>query len=447
MKKIYFQWLQAILLLSSFGASAQSLDPNHVYKLVCRATGQALEIGGGGNFNDEGRVANTWGYWGGAHQQWIFSPYPNNGNPVNNYIIINRTSRQALTGDNPNAGSSFHQYKISTTYTSPNYVPSNTQLWTIQQAGSYPGAPYLLQLPGGYYMAADGNNNVFKQSYDPNNSTMLWDIVDVSQNASLNYTQGSFQIINPQVYAGGPYAIGVSHDDPSKRDVRPFNSPYSGSGIANAYEEWTLVPSTTTSGYYYIVTRLNGLVLGIINGATNNGATLSIEENHQYPWQEWAFLDKDDSHILQPSEFTDGRICKLYSRHAGKLIELNPSLSNDFPYIVDMINDYGTNTQRWKLKFDSYNRLSGSPLATNQASNSDKSLSIYPNPAQETLTLTPGSQFDLAISTVNVVDACGKQVEVHYHNGQVDISRLTTGLYVITVSDGEQTVRHKFSKL
>ncbi len=76
----------------------------------------------------------------------------------------------------------------------------------------------------------------------------------------------------------------------------------------------------------------------------------------------------------------------------------------------------------------------------------DATLSLYPNPATTSLTLALSSNEEL--TKVEVLDARGAVVPAaHYQGqGQLDISRLASGLYLLRASDGQHTFTQRFVK-
>jgi hypothetical protein len=76
----------------------------------------------------------------------------------------------------------------------------------------------------------------------------------------------------------------------------------------------------------------------------------------------------------------------------------------------------------------------------------DAVLSLYPNPALTTLTLALSSNAEL--TKVEVLDARGAAVSAaHYQgNGQLDVSGLAGGLYLLRASDGQHTFTQRFVK-
>jgi bacillolysin len=76
----------------------------------------------------------------------------------------------------------------------------------------------------------------------------------------------------------------------------------------------------------------------------------------------------------------------------------------------------------------------------------DATLSLYPNPATSSLTLSLSSNEEL--TKVEVLDACGATVPAarYQGQGQLDISRLAGGLYLLRASDGQHTFTQRFVK-
>jgi hypothetical protein len=76
----------------------------------------------------------------------------------------------------------------------------------------------------------------------------------------------------------------------------------------------------------------------------------------------------------------------------------------------------------------------------------DATMSLYPNPATSSLTLALSSNEEL--TTVEVLDARGATVPAarYQGQGQLDISRLASGLYLLRASDGQHTFTQRFVK-
>ncbi|UOQ72750.1 M43 family zinc metalloprotease [Hymenobacter cellulosilyticus] len=75
-------------------------------------------------------------------------------------------------------------------------------------------------------------------------------------------------------------------------------------------------------------------------------------------------------------------------------------------------------------------------------------VAMYPNPANNVLNLTlPATKADKGW-TVTVYDLRGREMKQATYNGQgqVQVAQLPKGLYQMTVSDGQQTLRQRFEK-
>jgi Zn-dependent metalloprotease len=88
----------------------------------------------------------------------------------------------------------------------------------------------------------------------------------------------------------------------------------------------------------------------------------------------------------------------------------------------------------------------GLAAATTAGLSGDAVLSLYPNPALTTLTLSLSSNVEL--TKVEVLDARGAAVPAarYQGNGQLDLSGLAGGLYLLRASDGQHTFTQRFVK-
>ena len=91
-------------------------------------------------------------------------------------------------------------------------------------------------------------------------------------------------------------------------------------------------------------------------------------------------------------------------------------------------------------------RLAGESLGLAAALGGDAVLSLYPNPASSLLRLELSSGAEL--SKVEVFDARGAAVPAarYQGGGQLDVSNLAGGLYLLRASDGERTYVQRFTK-
>jgi|JI10StandDraft_1071094.scaffolds.fasta_scaffold06746_11 urease beta subunit len=75
---------------------------------------------------------------------------------------------------------------------------------------------------------------------------------------------------------------------------------------------------------------------------------------------------------------------------------------------------------------------------------SSTQIAVFPNPANDILNIQSKVA---AIKTATVFDLSGKRImEVHVRNGQIDISGLAPGVYVLQVNADGQMIQHKITK-
>ncbi|HEX8656804.1 MAG TPA: T9SS type A sorting domain-containing protein, partial [Hymenobacter sp.] len=77
-----------------------------------------------------------------------------------------------------------------------------------------------------------------------------------------------------------------------------------------------------------------------------------------------------------------------------------------------------------------------------------KSMSLYPNPASESLSLSLPAGADAAQYAVRVYDMSGHEMTGARYNGrgQLQVSALPRGLYYVTIGNGSETIRQRFEK-
>lgn len=94
----------------------------------------------------------------------------------------------------------------------------------------------------------------------------------------------------------------------------------------------------------------------------------------------------------------------------------------------------------WGAGVDSF-RLSATPLATSE--NTTTKISIGPNPAHDNLTITTSGK----VSNIMIYNMTGSKVALNSNTGKVvDISKLTPGMYIISVDIDGKNYTKKFLK-
>ncbi|WP_317128817.1 GEVED domain-containing protein [Hymenobacter elongatus] len=73
--------------------------------------------------------------------------------------------------------------------------------------------------------------------------------------------------------------------------------------------------------------------------------------------------------------------------------------------------------------------------------------SVYPNPATDVLNVAIPSDRDVATVSVKVYDVRGAEMkQASFENGQLNLSQLAKGVYMLTISDGQQVKHQRFVK-
>ena len=107
-------------------------------------------------------------------------------------------------------------------------------------------------------------------------------------------------------------------------------------------------------------------------------------------------------------------------------------------------------TTYYRLKMvDKNGAFSYSPVVVLNASVSTKKLTVFPNPAVNTITLSHAQALEGA--SVKILNAAGKTVSVsNLQTGAtqttVDVSKLTKGTYIVSVENNGQKVVSQFVK-
>jgi len=193
------------------------------------------------------------------------------------------------------------------------------------------------------------------------------------------------------------------------------------------------------NGLYKLVVQHSGQVLEVGGGDTNAGALANQWSYVSNSWQQWRI------------ESVGGGAYRIIAQHSNQALEVGGSSTatgasvNQWPYI-------GADNQQWYIQSLSRSdmvRTAGTTLATTQttdASASNVALSLYPNPAstQLAISLTNGAKLE----AVKITDIRGSTLLTTRvtTSGKIDISSLSVGIYFVTVSDGKQEYRQRFSK-
>ncbi|MCB2406757.1 RICIN domain-containing protein [Hymenobacter lucidus] len=424
-------YLSCMLLLAgcvfaSFQSIAQTFNPNVVYKLANQNAGGIMEIGGGGTMpNLPGTKANMWPYLGTANQEWYIRQVSSGA-----YTLVNRNSNQVLEI----GGELAQTWQSGARANQWGYVGTPNQEWDLNIVADNGGSVQVVEIANrrtGMLLSIDATPD-----YD--GTTTGKAIYQAPRRSGPNYSQRwAITTAGPEGHAG-VYTI---MNNGSKKFLEvlasrvdegaPVNQwTYAG----NAAEQW-IISFAASPNFYSIRNRYSGQALEI-GGEVGDTYTQGQKAN------QWPYRNTDNQHWA--IDFTNGIIT---NRRSGQVLEIgggspanqaNGARANQWP-------DVATAPQRWTITRVSDNRGTG-VLATTAQQAANQALSLSPNPASSLLTFALAKE--AKAKAVTVTDIRGSVVTgaVVSGNNTVDISQVAAGIYILTVSDGEQVYHQKFIK-
>lgn len=99
------------------------------------------------------------------------------------------------------------------------------------------------------------------------------------------------------------------------------------------------------------------------------------------------------------------------------------------------------------ISIDDVTVMAESLSTSDLSSEAKSSLTLYPNPAKDLVKVGLGENFDLNKVRITVTNLTGKVVsKVSFDANGINVSNLPAGLYVVTATDGENTVSKKLIK-
>ncbi|MGJ8666749.1 MAG: T9SS type A sorting domain-containing protein [Patiriisocius sp.] len=120
------------------------------------------------------------------------------------------------------------------------------------------------------------------------------------------------------------------------------------------------------------------------------------------------------------------------------------------PYLIDTDDLFGAGATDWTNisgliaeSFPSFNVMAFDEVLSN-GSNLVENVNIFPNPATDVLNVSVPS--NVTIESATLVDILGKNTGATISNGQVDISALASGVYILNVNTNLGSLTHKVIK-
>lgn len=180
-------------------------------------------------------------------------------------------------------------------------------------------------------------------------------------------------------------------------------------------------------GTYKISVVESGKVVDVDGISKNEGANVF----------QWDYFGSFNQQFVMQS--TGDGYYKIIPKHSGKVVEVeNASSANGAN-----VRQWGNNNQtcgQWKLIIPT------AKLATVQKTTigAESKLTLYPNPATETIYF---SSRELAGARVSVVNVAGNRViNTIITANSINVSKLQPGVYIITINKGGKTIVKKFVK-
>jgi hypothetical protein len=402
-----------------------------VYKIRNRYTGQLLEIGGGGSVTiNQGTLANQWPDAGTANQQWEITPTADGM-----YKIINRNSRQALEiggGNEPQpAGSKANQWP---------YWGGLKQQWMFVPNGNYftitsANSGQALEIPNGSTQQGATAGQWYSNI---GTNWSQWELMPVNVTSSNRFT-GVCTIRNVQ--SGKALEIGGA-----ATNAGALANQWDYVNLAS--QEWTIEEESPGTGLYKIRNRNSGLILDIPGSALNDGVQAQqwTEASPASMNQLWMIFE------TTPDNFVIANYNTIWSGN-GKILGVDLANINDYGAPIKQQNYTGGSNQQWIITLVSQNRTVGgtksnATLASGSAEKlrNDTRLFLYPNPTSSVLNVALSS--NTRASSIKVSDLRGATLVEVYNSekGQLDVSSLAPGTYMVTVRDDQREYHQKFVK-
>jgi hypothetical protein len=408
------QWVHDAVSFESWNFTGNT--SNSIYRIVNKHSGKVLDITKASTV--AGATAIQWPYDPETPNQfWQIARDGSGG-----YVLIAQHSGQALgIAGGPgatNAGATAEQQ--------PYYANSNQQ-WRIESVGN--GTYRILARHSGQALEVGGSSTADRAPVNQwpyvGGDNQQWYIEDIGRYKIAARHSGKVLDIYKTSTTAGAAAIQWPYDPETPNQF------------------WQI--ASVGNGSYKLVVQHSGQALEIGGNSLSFGATAN----------QWPHVGGDNQHWR--IEGVGNNTYRLIAQHSGQALEVGGSSTadrapvNQWPYV-------GGDNQQWEISLigGTANRLAtGTAVlaaakpaleAPSLEASGLRQLWLYPNPASDKLTV---SFSDARVPTmVRITDLSGREsgrVKVG-QTGQIDVSALANGIYLITASDGGHTYHCKFSK-
>ncbi|WP_312306262.1 T9SS-dependent choice-of-anchor J family protein [Chryseobacterium sp.] len=97
---------------------------------------------------------------------------------------------------------------------------------------------------------------------------------------------------------------------------------------------------------------------------------------------------------------------------------------------------------QFALFIDDFKVTTTGALATSEAANKDSSISVYPNPVCDVLTIKSKER----INNIEIFDISGRNININSNNDKIDVQSLNPGSYIINIETKKGKITRKFIK-
>lgn len=445
-----------------FGGNSQKWKleylENGYYKITSQHSLKVLDVAGGSQ--DEGANIHQWDNYDLHSQQWSIV------GSGNGYMMIeNRNSGKVLDvyGASAENGGSVRQYT---------YTGSENQQWQLELVNSsgastamYVGGTFNdwtlgitpMALENGVWKATGVQINAGDHQLKFANSDN-WSGADWGNATGLsgiaNLTTGGGPNVSFSIALNGTYTItfdeqslayAIVDENSMTEGVYVIRARHSGKAldvVGGSTENGALVHQwdyfggnsqqwgvqSTGDGYYTVTNLHSGKAMDVVGGYQEDGTGIhQWEAYNNFPSQQWRFVAVGDGYY------------KVENKNSGKVLDVYGA-SSDNGGKVNQYTYTGDVHQQWQLELlqSGLTAHLASTSAMHSASEAKKlkSVSFYPNPARNQVTLDL-SDFKGEFVSVSIANSRGQQVYSQVVSGgkkvEVNTASYTTGIYYVTL--------------
>lgn len=271
--------------------------------------------------------------------------------------------------------------------------------------------------------------------------------IDASHEKSLQLTGSATATGTKYMWKDGlpaAWAARTSGNDILKLE---FNL-YTGSATGGVGRGTVLVYDQTThktllgAGYDYASRRTVGIAYytNTSTGVTGNYLFYLEPNTYTYPENTWVTLKCTFNKTTGIATWISPG--GIVSSPPGTF---TPAAAGIDPFEMDFVSVVGTgNTIAHITSFDNYSltATNNSVLATKEAAAEENSISVYPNPVADFITVQSKSE----ITKVEIFNATGRTINARLDRDKIDVRNLLPGIYILTIETKEDRFSKKFIK-